>query len=616
MPAITQGCHTPGSAAPLPGGVRQVALIGMPNTGKSTLYNKLTGGRAHVANWPGLTVDLLRGELPSDAFGNDYQLVDLPGIHDLKGSSEDEAIVRRYLATAPPDLIVLVINTSRAATQLRLALELRATGLPFIVALNMSDEAARFGVKVNTARLSEDLQVPVLPISARSGRGVPDLLYQIHRLEPITFPPPAPLEPDELDARLQALSAACVQAPHGLFDRLSHRIDRFLLHPAVGVLAFLIVMLAMFQAIYAVGTPLQELLGTAADALETRLLLPLLQALRLSPFLVHLATDGVWLGLTTVVSFMPIIFLFYLMISLIEDSGYLARSAFLMDGFMHWLGMDGRSFVLQIMGFGCNVPAIMGTRVIRDRPRRLLSMLVIPFSLCQARLAVFVFMAGAFFLRPWWAAGLVVFGFYVMSFVAAVLTALLFKHVYRGREGFVLELPPYRTPSLDTMLQRAWQQMVNFFFTTRQFIVIGVIAVWLLNNLPPGVDPLSGLSLSGMIGRTFQPLLGPIGMNPALTVSLIFGFVAKEILLGAMAVIYATSQAGLGGALVQAITPLQAVSFMMFTLLYTPCLSTVAVQWQESRSRVFVLVSLAWSFTLAWVMALLTYQGGLLLGLG
>ncbi len=616
MPAITQGCHTSGSAAALPGGVRQVALIGMPNTGKSTLYNKLTGGRAHVANWPGLTVDLLRGELPSDAFGNDYQLVDLPGIHDLKGSSEDEAIVRRYLATAPPDLIVLVINTSRAATQLRLALELRATGLPFIVALNMSDEAARFGVKVNAVRLSEDLQVPVVPISARSGRGVPDLLDQIHRLEATTFPPPARLEPDALDTRLQALSAACVQAPHGLIDRLSHRIDRFLLHPAVGVLAFLVVMLAMFQAIYAIGTPLQELLGTAADALETRLLLPLLQSLRLSPFLVHLATDGLWLGLTTVVSFMPIIFLFYLMISLIEDSGYLARSAFLMDGFMHWLGMDGRSFVLQIMGFGCNVPAIMGTRVIRDRPRRLLSMLVIPFSLCQARLAVFVFMAGAFFVRPWWAAGLVVFGFYVMSFVAAVLTALLFKHVYRGREGFVLELPPYRTPSLDTMLQRAWQQMVNFFFTTRQFIVIGVIAVWLLNNLPPGVDPLSGLSLSGMIGRIFQPLLGPIGMNPALTVSLIFGFVAKEILLGAMAVIYATSQAGLGGALVQAITPLQAVSFMMFTLLYTPCLSTVAVQWKESRSRVFVLVSLAWSFTLAWVMALLTYQGGLLLGLG
>ena len=243
-------------------------------------------------------------------------------------------------------------------------------------------------------------------------------------------------------------------------------------------------------------------------------------------------------------------------------------------------------------------------------------MLVIPFSLCQARLAVFVFMAGAFFVRPWWAAGLVVFGFYVMSFVAAVLTALLFKHIYRGSEGFVLELPPYRTPSADTMLKRAWQQMVSFFFTTRQFIVIGVVAVWLLNNLPPGVEPLSGLSLSGMIGRTFQPLLGPIGMNPALTVSLIFGFVAKEILLGAMAVIYATSQAGLGGALVQAITPLQAVSFMMFTLLYTPCLSTVAVQWQESRSRVFVLVSLAWSFSLAWLMALLTYQGGLLLGLG
>lgn len=195
MPAITQGCHPPGSAAPLPGGVRQVALIGMPNTGKSTLYNKLTGGRAHVANWPGLTVDLLRGELPADAFGNDYQLVDLPGIHDLKGSSEDEAIVRRYLATAPPDLIVLVINSSRAATQLHLALELRAAGLPFIVALNMSDEAARFGVEVNGVRLSEDLQVPVVPISARNGRGCRSSCIRFTAWRRLPFRPLLPSSP-------------------------------------------------------------------------------------------------------------------------------------------------------------------------------------------------------------------------------------------------------------------------------------------------------------------------------------------------------------------------------------------------------------------------------------
>ncbi len=597
-------------------GAVQVALLGMPNTGKSTLYNRLTGGHAHVANWPGLTVELLRGELPADASGRAYELIDLPGIHDLSGSSEDEAIVRRYLAATPPDLAVVVLNASRVDTQLRLALELGATGLPLVIALNMSDEASRFGVSVDHRRLAEELRLPVVPISARQGGGVPALLDCIHHFDQIQPVPAHTLSAAGLEQRLEQLTDRCVTLPEGLADRLSHRIDRILLHPAVGVVAFLAVMLAMFQFIYAVGGPIQEGMGTGFDWFQTTCLMPLLRATALPPFLIQLLSDGLWTGISTVVSFMPIIFLFYLMIALIEDSGYLARSAFLMDGFMHWLGMDGRGFVLQIMGFGCNVPAIMGTRVLRDRSQRLLSMLVIPFSLCQARLTVFVFMAGAFFPRPWWAAGLVVFGFYGMSFLAAILTALLFRSVFPSREAFVLELPPYRAPSLNTMLKRAWLEMKTFFFTTRRFIILGVIAIWLLNNLPPGVDHVSGHSLAGQIGILFQPLLGPIGMNPQLTITLIFGFIAKEILLGAMAVIYATSQAQLGAAVVQSISPLQAVSFMMFTLLYTPCLSTVAVQLKESRNGRFVALSLLWSFALAWLMAWIVYQGGLQLGFG
>jgi ferrous iron transport protein B len=617
MNPLAAGCHRPAPAGRLLEGVVRVALLGMPNTGKSTLFNALTGGEAQVANWPGLTVELLRGSLPADASGRPYELIDLPGIHDLLGSSEDEAIVRRFLAETPPDLAVVVLNASRVDSQLRLALEVLATGLPTLIALNMSDEAARFGVLVDQGRLSEELQRPVVAISARRNQGIAALLDRIHQADQIQ---PAPIRTAptaaELEQRLQELNERCVQLPEGLFDRLSHRLDGILLNPAVGLGAFLAVMLAMFQVIYAVGGPIQEAMGAGFDWVQGTLLVPALAAVGLPGFLVGLVSDGLWMGITTVISFMPIIFLFYLMIALIEDSGYLARSAFLMDGVMHWLGMDGRSFVLQIMGFGCNVPAIMGTRVIRDRSQRLLAMLVIPFSLCQARLAVFVFMAGAFFARPWWAPGLVIFGFYVMSFVAAILTALLFRHVYPSREAFVLELPPYRMPSLTTMLRKATREMKNFFVTTRQFIIVGVIAIWLLNNLPIGVDHFSGQSLAGQIGSLCQPLLGPIGMNPQLTISLIFGFIAKEILLGAMAVIYATSQANLGAAMVASITPLQAVSFMMFTLLYTPCLSTVAIQLKESKSQAFTWLSIGWSLGLAWVMAFLVYQGGLRLGLG
>ena len=248
---------------------------------------------------------------------------------------------------------------------------------------------------------------------------------------------------------------------------------------------------------------------------------------------------------------------------------------------------------------------------------RLLAMLCIPFALCQARLTVFIFMAGVFFADLWCAPGLVLFGFYVMSFAAAVITGLVFKRAYRSDEAFVLELPPYRAPSLATILRRGWTSMLNFLFTTRVFIVVGAAAIWLLTNLPPGAAEGSGGTLAAGIGQLFQPLLGPIGMNPELTVSLFFGFIAKEILLGAMAVIYTTTESGLGGAVQAAITPLQSLSFMTFVLLYTPCLGTVAAQIQEAKSRNFALLSLGWSLLLAWVMALIVYQGGrLLLSLG
>jgi ferrous iron transport protein B len=266
--------------------------------------------------------------------------------------------------------------------------------------------------------------------------------------------------------------------------------------------------------------------------------------------------------------------------------------------------------VLQVMGFGCNVPAIMGTRVIRDRGMRLLAIMVIPFALCQARLTVFLFMAGIFFPRPWWAPGLVVFGFYLMSFVAAIITALIFKRTYPSQEAFVLELPPYRRPSLRTMLKRAWMEVGQFAFTTRRFIVLGAALVWLLTHLPAGAAQGGQATAAQWIGHLFQPLLGPIGMNPDLTVTLFFGFIAKEILLGAMAVVYRTSETDLGNTLHAAITPLQALSFMTFTLLYTPCLSTVAVQIREAKSRLFALRSIAWSMALAWLMAFLVYQGG------
>ena len=625
------GCHGGSSGASGQAGAITVALLGMPNTGKSTLYNRLTGGDAQIANWPGLTVELLRGAMPASRSGLPFQLVDLPGIHDLSGSSEDEAVVQRFLRQTPPDLLLVVLNATQIASQLRLPLQLQALGLPLVAALNMSDEARRFGVAIDSDALAEALGLPVVAISARRNQGIAALISQVQALGedlrsaardeagPDPQPHQADLEPALIaipQARLDALLAAHVQLPPRLLNRRTRQVDRVLLHPLVGLALFLAIVLVLFQLLYLVGAPAQDLVGSGIDWIETALLEPALTALQAPGFLRDFLIDGVWLGVGTVATFLPIIFLFYLVMAVVEDCGYLPRAAFLMDGFMHWLGLDGRAFVLQVIGFGCNVPSIMGTRVIRDRGMRLLSMLVIPFALCQARLTVFLFMADVFFPRPWWAPGLVVFSFYVLSFIAAVITGLLFQRVFPSREAFVLELPPYRQPSLRTILRRGWTQMLNFMVTTRTFIVVGAAAIWLLTNLPPGAVQGSGATLADGIGRLFQPLLAPIGMNPALTVSLFFGFIAKEILLGAMAVIYRTSEANLGGVIGNLITPLQALSFMTFVLLYTPCLGTVAAQLKESNSRGFAVLSLGWSLLLAWLLALVVFQGGRLLGLG
>jgi ferrous iron transport protein B len=299
----------------------------------------------------------------------------------------------------------------------------------------------------------------------------------------------------------------------------------------------------------------------------------------------------------------------------VEDSGYLSRAAYLMDAFMERLGLDGRSFVLSLMGFGCNVPAILGTRVMRDRGLRLLSMLVIPFSLCSARLNVFLFMAAAFF--PPRQGALVIFGLYLMSFVAAVLTALVFKGRFASCEPLVLELPPYRLPTLRQMFTRAWAEVKHFWFWSRRFIIFGVVAVWLLNNLPLGVEPASSLSLSGQLGTLLAPLLDPIGINPNLTVALVFGFIAKEIVLGGLAVIYGQADpVALGRAIAADVSWPQAVSFMLFTLLYTPCLSTVAVIRSESKRLGFTALSVGWSLLLAWLTSLVFFQGVRLLGWG
>ncbi len=598
-----------------------IALLGMPNTGKSTLFNRLTGSHAQIGNWPGLTVDLMQARLELD--GQALQLVDLPGIYDLRGLSNDEAVVRRFLESTPVDLVLVVLNASQLDRQLRLALQVRQLELPAVVVLNMADEASRFGVRIDDTTLSRELELPVVLLSAKYGQGLAAVRQALlQRLEASASRRPEVVT--ALEPRLAALEAALipsqaallqatVQLPPQWRDRWTRRLDAVLLHPLLGLPLFFGAMALMFQLIYAVGVPIQEGLGGLLDAIGKQLIQPLLTPLPV--FVRGFLLEGLWQGLGTVAAFLPVIALFFLAMGVVEDSGYLSRAAYLMDAFMERLGLDGRSFVLSLMGFGCNVPAILGTRVMRDRGLRLLSILVIPFSLCSARLNVFLFMAAAFF-QPRQGA-LVIFGLYLMSFLAALLTALVFKGRFPSSEPLVLELPPYRLPTPRQILSRAWAEVKHFWFWSRRFIIFGVVAVWLLNNLPLGVEPASSLSLAGRLGSLLEPLLSPIGINPNLTVALVFGFIAKEIVLGGLAVIYGQADPiALGRAIAADVSWPQAVSFMLFTLLYTPCLSTVAVIRSESKQLGFTTLSVVWSLLLAWLTCLVVFQGLRLLGWG
>ena len=590
-----------------------IAVLGMPNTGKSTLFNRLTGHHAQIGNWPGLTVDLMQADL--QLAGRTLQLVDLPGIYDLRGHSDDEAVVRRFLERTPVDLVLVVLNASQLDRQLRLALQVQQLGFPAVLALNMADEAARFGVHINAPLLGEALAQPVLTLSAKYRQGLDALQHTLLTQLEAGHGREAAV-PEQLEERLAAADAAldgamaqlverCVTLPGRWRDSRSRRLDAVLLHPVLGLPLFFLAMALMFQVIYAVGVPAQEGLAALLDQFGQLVLKPLLAPL---PTLVQgFLLEGLYQGLGTVMAFLPVIALFFLAMGVVEDSGYLSRAAYLMDAFMERLGLDGRSFVLSLMGFGCNVPAILGTRVMRDRGLRLLSMLVIPFSLCSARLNVFLFMSAVFF--PPRLGGLVIFGLYLISFAAALLTALLFRGRFPNNEPLVLELPPYRLPTAGQMASRAWSEVKHFWLWSRRFIVLGVVAVWLLNNLPVGVDPASNASLAGRLGSFTQPVLAPIGINPKLAVALLFGFIAKEIVLGGLAVIYGQGDPGaLGLAIAADVSWPQAVSFMLFTLLYTPCLSTVAVIRSESKRLSFTLLSVGWSLLLAWLVCLVFFQ--------
>nr|WP_272213798.1 ferrous iron transport protein B [Marinicella sp. W31]MDC2879750.1 ferrous iron transport protein B [Marinicella sp. W31] len=570
--------------------VPRIAMIGQPNTGKSMLYNRITGASAYVGNWPGITVSLSNARV--NLGGRTLEFVDLPGIYDLEGFSEDETVVANFLKTYPVDLVVIVINASQIDRQILMPLQIKQLGLPAVVMLNMADEARKNAIEIDTETLSARVGLPVHLISAKYGEGYPDAIASVDKvLSARADTPPIYADYDALRETLMTEETLAETLSGAVFypeippQTIAQKLDRFLLHPVFGLPLFFAVMLLVFYIVWAIGLPSQGWVGAITDWIQNRILEPVLG---LGPaWLQNFVINGIWLGVATVASFVPLIMLFFFCMAAVEDLGYLSRAAYLMDTWMRRIGLDGRSFVMQMMGFGCNVPALMGTRVMRSQPLRLLSMLIIPFSLCSARLAVFVFIIAAVF--PPAQGPLVLFSFYVISFAAAFLAAAIFSRSkqFKNTEPFVLELPPYRVPTLRQVWLRGYGELREFLRRATNFIIIGTIAVWFLTNFPTNATGLD--TWGGQLGELLQPVMAPIGINPYLTLALIFGFIAKEVVIGSLSTIYAMSAGLVAHQIGLTVSPAAAYSFCLFCLLYTPCLTTVATVKAESRSWGFMI---------------------------
>ncbi len=595
--------------------MKRIALLGMPNTGKSTLFNRLSGSSARVGNWPGITVDLKSAKILIG--GHIAELIDLPGLYDLQGYSDDEQVVRHFLGNNNLNLIIIVANSAQIDRQLSLAIQIRALSLPCMLLLNMSDEARKTGITIDAEVMSRKLGMPVVKISAKYGDHCPEALRTAAELlsKPVVHIDTKhigdQLQKDlNIEAEMESILQGTVQMPIQLGNNLTSRIDSLLLHPWFGLPIFFTAMYVLFQFIFNVGKPFQDGIAWLLTLFRTNALEPLL--LNTPAWLSGLLLDGLYNGIGTVAAFIPIIVLFFLIMTMVEDSGYLSRAAFLVDALMAKMGLDGRGFVMVLMGFGCNVPALMGTRVMRSKNMRLLTMLVIPLSLCSARLQVFLFMTATLFTAN--QAPLVLFTLYLVSFSTIFITALLFKNQYKNDEPFILELPPYRFPTARQIWLRGWQEVKYFIRRASKFITIGVVLVWALTHFPMNVAPASNGTLAGQIGEWFSIVLTPIGIDSQLAIALIFGFVAKEIVIGALAVIYGLQGDALMHLMAHKLDWVQGMSFMLFTLIYTPCLSTIITLKNEAKSWLFAWISILWSLTLAWGVSFIFYQSARLLG--
>lgn len=636
-------CHEGGCGAAAPVGSAVVALAGAPNVGKSTLFNALTGAGRSMGNWPGTTVEVGRGgwHLPERV----VTLLDLPGAYSLDPASPDEELSRDLLLGARagelPDVVVVTLDAAHLSRSLYLVAQLRETARRVVLAVTMVDVAERRGVHVDAVALAVATGVPVVLLDPRRQRTGSALAATVQHA--LAVPPPAArpttTDPDELalaDDRFGWISAAVeasvTRTPTGR-QSWTDRIDRWVMSPVVGPLVFLAAMWTVFQTTTTVAVPLQELLGRLVVGPVSRLTGASFDAVGLGDSWARsFAVDGLVAGVGMLLTFVPLMTIMFLLLAVLEDSGYMARAAVVADRLMRFIGLPGRAFLPLIVGFGCNVPAISATRALPNAQHRLLTALLVPFTSCSARLTVYVLVASAFFPHH---AGSVVFGMYVLSVVLVVGVGLALRTTLwraMGTEPLMLDLPPYQRPTARLTAAVTWMRLKGFLRTAGGIIVATVSVVWLLQAVPVDAQYRFGhvpveQSLYASTSRVVAHVFEPAGFGSWRTSSALFvGFVAKEAVISSWAQTYSSSRPeslNAPGALGEDLRAdfaassgghgaAAALAFLVFLLAYTPCVATLAAQKREIGLR-WTAAGIAIQLTTAWLLATLVFQVGRLI---
>ena len=664
------------------------ALAGNQNCGKTTLFNQLTGANQHVGNFPGVTVDRKIGEIRSV---KNCSVVDLPGIYSIRPYTSEEIVTRDFLLQEKPDGIINIVDATNIERNLYLTLQLLELRIPMVLALNMMDEVRGNGGSIDYKRMSDELGIPVVPISAAKDEGIEDLIQEIvsvakkktlpqvmdfceqgpvhrcihavsHQVEDhaaaIGMSPrfaatkivendtdiitKLALTENELDmmehsiAEMEAdcgldrnaaladmrytfIEKVCGKTVKKCMESKEHirsvRIDNILTNKYLAIPMFILIMLVIFVLTFnVIGAALSDWMAMGIDAF-TALCDRGLTAYGINPVVHSLVIDGIFAGVGSVLGFLPIIVVLFFFLSILEDSGYMARVAFVMDKPLRKIGLSGRSFVPMLIGFGCTVPAVMATRTLAGERDRKMTILLTPFMSCSAKIPIYSVFAAAFFPGK---EALVMIVLYAVGILTGILSAaVLNRTAFRGKPiPFVMELPNYRLPSAKSVCRLMWDKAKDFIERAFTIIFLATIVIWFLQtfDLRFNVVAESEDSLLALIGQGIAPLFGPLGFSDwRVSTALITGFTAKEAVVSTLSVLTGTSIANLSGVLGSMFSGLSAASFLVFTLLYTPCVAAIAAVKREMQSGVKAAVIVVMQCAVAWLVSFLVYQiGGLI----